>query len=103
MEGVVPIQERKRRNKMLRILSEKKKRAFYKTQIGKKRPILFENENREGYMYGYTDNYFRVKTFWNPELANKTKTFRISGICNEGFAILEEQSRTANATDFSRI
>ena len=103
MEGVVPFQERKRRNNMLRILSEKKKRAFYETQIGKKRPILFENENREGYIYGYTDNYLRVKTYWNPELANKTKTFRISGICNEGFVILDEQSHTANATDFFRV
>ncbi len=103
MEGVVPIQERKRRNKMLRILSEKKKRAFYETQIGKKRPVLFEDENREGYIYGYTDNYLRVKTYWNPELARKTKTFCLSGICDDGFVILDEQSRTANATDFFRI
>ena len=87
----------------MRILSEKKKRAFYENQIGKKRPILFEDENREGFMYGYTDNYLRVKTYWNPELANKTKTFCLSGICNDGFVILEEQSRTANATNFSRI
>ena len=54
-------------------------------------------------MYGYTDNYLRVKTYWNPELAQKTKTFCLSGICDDGFVILEEQSRTANATDFSRI
>ena len=103
MEGVVPIPERKRRNKMLRILSEKKKRAFYESQLGKRRPILFEGENREGYMYGYSDNYVRVRTFWDPELANKTKTFCLSGICDEGFVTLEVESRTANAIDFSRI
>ncbi len=103
MQGVVPIQERKRRNKMLRILSEKKKRAFYETQLGKERPILFEGENRKGFMYGYTDNYIRIKTYWNPELALQTKTFCLSSISDDGFAILEIQNRTANATNFSRI
>ena len=103
MQGVVPIQERKRRNKMLRILSEKKKRAFYETQLGKERPILFEGENRKGFMYGYTDNYIRIKTYWNPELALQTKTFCLSGISDDGFAILDIQNRTANATNFSRI
>ncbi len=103
MQGVVPIQERKRRNKMLRILSEKKKRAFYETQLGKERPILFEGENRKGFMYGYTDNYIRIKTYWNPELALQTKTFCLSSISDDGFAILDIQNRTANATNFSRI
>jgi hypothetical protein len=54
-------------------------------------------------MYGYSDNYVRVRTFWDPELANKTKTFCLSGICDEGFVTLEVESRTANVTNFSRI
>ena len=57
MEGVVPISERKKRNKMLRILSEKKKMAFYQSQIGKTLPVLWEHEEKNGMMFGFTDNY----------------------------------------------
>lgn len=103
MEGVVPIPERKRRNKMLRILSEKKKRAFYESQLGKSRPVLFEGENKEGYMLGYTDNYVRVKTFWNPEWANQTKTMQLKELNGEGFVTLGKLNAAKNATDFSRI
>jgi threonylcarbamoyladenosine tRNA methylthiotransferase MtaB len=103
MDGVVPIPERKRRNKMLRILSEKKTRLFYESQLGTSRPILFESENRSGYMFGYTDNYVRVKTFWNPEWANKIKTFSLTSINNDGIVILEVPKIANNATDFHRI
>ena len=103
MDGVVPIPERKRRNKMLRILSEKKTRLFYESQLGTSRPILFEGENRGGYMFGYTDNYVRVKTFWNPEWANTIKTFSLSSINNDGIVILDVPKNAINATDFHRI
>ena len=103
MDGVVPIPERKRRNKMLRILSETKTRQFYENQLGQSRPVLFEGENRKGYMYGYTDNYIRVKTFWNPEWANKIKTFSLSTINNDGIVILDVPKNAINATDFHRI
>jgi threonylcarbamoyladenosine tRNA methylthiotransferase MtaB len=103
LNGTVPIPERKRRNKMLRILSEKKTRNFYESQLGKSRPILFEGENRKGYMYGYTDNYVRVKAFWNPEWANKIKTFSLSTISNDGIVTLVLPKNAINATDFHRI
>ncbi|MDA8565621.1 tRNA (N(6)-L-threonylcarbamoyladenosine(37)-C(2))-methylthiotransferase MtaB [Schleiferiaceae bacterium] len=103
MDGIVPIPERKRRNKMLRILSEKKTRQFYENQLGQSRPVLFEGENRKGYMYGYTDNYIRVKTFWNPEWANKIKTFSLSTINNDGIVILDVPKNAINATNFHRI
>src|SRR5210317_467256 len=90
MEGSVPIAERKRRNKMLRILSEKKKRAFYESQLGKVRRVLFEGENKEGYMLGYTDNYVRVKTYWNPNWANKSKSMLLKELNGEGLVTLEE-------------
>jgi threonylcarbamoyladenosine tRNA methylthiotransferase MtaB len=61
MEGVVPIAERKKRNKMLRILSEKKKMAFYQTQLGKTLPVLWEHEEKDGKMFGFTENYVRVQ------------------------------------------
>jgi len=103
MEGVVPIPERKRRNKMLRILSEKKKRAFYESQLGKLRPVLFEGENKEGFMLGYTDNYVRVKTYWNPQWANTTKSLKLNNIGSDGMVTLEVPKHAEHVTDFSRI
>lgn len=103
MEDIVPITERKRRNKMLRILSEKKKRAFYESQIGQYRTILFENDNREGYMLGYTDNYIRVKTFWNPQWANKTISAKLSEIDQDGLVTLELPDHVKNTTDFLNL
>lgn len=103
MEDVVPITERKRRNKMLRILSEKKKRSFYQSQIGQYRTILFENDNREGYMLGYTDNYIRVKTFWNPQWANKTISAKLSEIDQDGLVTLELPDHVKNTTDFLNL
>lgn len=63
--------DKKDRSKRLHILSEKKRHAFYTKHRGETRPVLFEDANKEGYMYGYTDNYIRVKTYWNPELLNR--------------------------------
>lgn len=103
MEDVVPIPERKRRNKMLRILSEKKKRAFYESQLGQVRPVLFEAENKEGYMLGYTDNYVRVKTYWNPQWANTTKSLKLNDIGPDGIVTLEVPKHAEHVTDFSRI
>ncbi len=70
MEGVVPKNVRNKRSKMLRGLSVKKRRAFYESQLGSTRTVLFEGENKEGYIYGFTENYVKVKTPWNPELVN---------------------------------
>ena len=103
MDGVVPIPERKRRNKMLRILSEKKKRAFYESQLGKVRPVLFEAENKEGFMLGYTDNYVRVKTYWNPKWANTTKSLKLNNIGSDVMVTLEVPKHAEHVTDFSRI
>ena len=66
MSGVVPKEIRHKRSKMLRGLSAKKRRIFYETQVGKTRRVLFENENKEGFIHGFTDNYIKVKTFWDP-------------------------------------
>ena len=103
MNGIVPIPERKRRNKMLRILSEKKKRAFYESQLGQVRPVLFEAENKEGFMLGYTDNYVRVKTYWNPQWANTTKSLKLNDIGPDGIVTLEVPKHANYVTDFSRI
>ncbi|MGP2569573.1 tRNA (N(6)-L-threonylcarbamoyladenosine(37)-C(2))-methylthiotransferase MtaB [Ornithobacterium rhinotracheale] len=70
-EGVVPINERKKRNKMLRILSEKKRVAFYQSQLGTRRKVVWEAENKDGMMFGYTENYIKVQTPYNPDLINQ--------------------------------
>ena len=90
MPGVVPIKERKRRNKMLRILSVKKQRAFYESQLGNTLEVLFEGENKTGYITGFTQNYVKVKTFWNPELVNTTATIQLKDIDEDGLVRFEE-------------
>ncbi|HET6991802.1 MAG TPA: tRNA (N(6)-L-threonylcarbamoyladenosine(37)-C(2))-methylthiotransferase MtaB [Bacteroidia bacterium] len=84
MQGVVPIQERKRRNKMLRILSEKKLRHFYSQHEGTERPVLFEHENRDGQMFGYTDNYIKVKFPYDENLTNKITEVNLTKIEADG-------------------
>ena len=88
MEGVVPIEERKRRNKMLRILSEKKKMAFYQTQIGKTLPVLWEHEEKNGMMYGFTDNYVRVQKPFNSNSINQIEMVKLEKISAEGNVIV---------------
>lgn len=92
MQGVVPIKERKRRNKMLRILSAKKQRAFYESQLGQNLQVLWEGENKAGYISGYTQNYVRVKTFWNPELANTLQNVTLQRIDEDGLVRIKEES-----------
>ena len=70
MEGEVPKNVRSKRSKMLRALSVKKRRAFYESQLNTDRTVLFEGENKSGYIHGFTENYVKVKAPWNPELVN---------------------------------
>jgi threonylcarbamoyladenosine tRNA methylthiotransferase MtaB len=84
MTGVVPVNERRRRNKMLRILSQKKLRDFYSQHKGTERPVLFEHENRNGFMHGYTDNYIKVKFPFDENLANTIVPVQLSNIEADG-------------------
>lgn len=84
MEGAVPDRVRKKRSKMLRGLSVKKRRAFYESQLGTTRLVLFEGENKEGYIYGFTENYVRVKAPWNPELVNTIHQVGLTEIDSDG-------------------
>ena len=84
MEGVVPIPERKKRNKMLRILSEKKKMAFYQTQLGKTLPVLWEHENKNGFMFGFTENYVRVQKPFDENSINQIEVLKLNKIENDG-------------------
>ena len=85
MLNPVPKNVRFQRSKMLRSLSEKKRRIFYNSQINRVRPVLFESENKLGYIYGYTDNYIKVRHPWNPKLSNKIVQTKLIEIDNDGF------------------
>ena len=88
MDGVVPISERKKRNKMLRILSEKKKMAFYQSQIGKTLPVLWEHEEKNGMMFGFTDNYVRVQKPYDLASINRVETVKLEKIAPDGNVIV---------------
>jgi threonylcarbamoyladenosine tRNA methylthiotransferase MtaB len=89
LDGVVPKNIRSKRSKMLRGLSTKKRRAFYESQIGSERTVLFEGENKEGYIHGFTGNYVKVKAPWNPELVNTLHKVELSEIDNDGLVRFE--------------
>jgi threonylcarbamoyladenosine tRNA methylthiotransferase MtaB len=89
MIDVVPMNVRNKRSKMLRGLSVKKRRAFYESQIGTNRTVLFESENKEGYIHGFTENYVKVKTPWNPELANTLHQINLTKIDEDGSVRME--------------
>jgi threonylcarbamoyladenosine tRNA methylthiotransferase MtaB len=89
MGGIVPANVRAKRSKMLRGLSVKKRRAFYESQIGTNRTVLFESENKEGYIHGFTENYVRVKAPWNPELANTLQEINLTKIDEDGSVRME--------------
>ncbi|ESU19681.1 hypothetical protein FCR2A7T_18430 [Flavobacterium cauense R2A-7] len=89
MDGIVPGNVRAKRSKMLRGLSVKKRRAFYESQLGTNRTVLFEGENKEGYIHGFTENYVKVKTPWNPELVNTLHEINLTRIDEDGSVRME--------------
>ena len=85
LPGVVPTNTRNKRSKMLRGLSAKKRRAFYESQLGTTVKVLFENENKRGYITGFSENYIKVRAPWNPGLVNKIFKVTLQSIDQEGF------------------
>ena len=89
MDGKVPKNVRSKRSKMLRGLSAKKRRAFYESQLETVQSVLFESENKEGYIHGFTRNYVKVKTPWNPALVNTIKEVCLKEIDQDGMVRFE--------------
>ena len=85
MKDSVPLVKRAKRSKMLRILSEKKRRLFYESQIGEIVDVLLENKNKKGYITGFTGNYLKVRTPWDPILVNSLKSVKLKEIDKEGY------------------
>lgn len=80
MNNSIPKKIRYKRNKILIRLSKEKKQIFYIKQINKKSNVLFENKNKSGYIYGYTDNYIRTKTIWKSDLVNNIKNVTLLNV-----------------------
>ena len=84
MPGSVPGSARADRSKMLHILSEKKRRGFYDSQLNKAAEVLFEADIKDGYMHGFTRNYVKVRAKYDPVLVNEMKKVQLTNISPEG-------------------
>lgn len=92
MKGNVPGAQRADRSKMLHILSDKKRRAFYQTQLGDDAEVLFESDQKEGYMHGFTRNYVKVKVKYDPVLVNETRCIKLLSVSDDGDVEVAESS-----------
>lgn len=90
MDGVVPMKERNQRSKMLRSLSEKKRRKFYEENLGKQFTVLFEEDIEDGMMHGFTENYVRVTAKYDPVLINELKKVELREINERGVVEVNE-------------
>ncbi|MGZ3905047.1 MAG: tRNA (N(6)-L-threonylcarbamoyladenosine(37)-C(2))-methylthiotransferase MtaB, partial [Bacteroidia bacterium] len=84
MQGIVPVSVRKERNKMLRILSEKKQRNFYGQHAGSIRKVLFESENKNGLLSGFSDNYIKTSVQFDENLCNKMEEVKLVSLNGHG-------------------
>ncbi len=85
LKDSIPLRIRSKRSKMLRSLSLKKRRYFYQSQIGKDVDVLLEGENKKGYITGFSGNYLKVRTPWDPALVNEIKKVKLKKIDEEGY------------------
>jgi threonylcarbamoyladenosine tRNA methylthiotransferase MtaB len=92
MKDSVPGSLRADRSKMLHILSEKKRRAFYETQVGISTEVLFEADQKNGFMHGFSRNYVKVKAPYDPLLINEIKTVKLENIASDGDMEISEPS-----------
>lgn len=88
MEGVVSVEERRRRNEMLSILSEKKRRHFYEQSLGEQRQVLFEKHSNAALMSGYTDNYIKVELPFDESLLNTVSNVELNSIAESGNVLI---------------
>ena len=84
LNNVVPSNVRSKRSKLLRALSVQLKRKFYMSQLGTIKNVLFEPENRNGFIYGFSNNYVRIKTPWRSSIKDKIIPFELQNISDDG-------------------
>ena len=97
MDGVVPMKKRNERSKMLRILSEKKRRKFYEENLGQTFTVLFEEDIEDGMMHGFTENYIRVAAKYDPMLINELKVVTLDAILADGSVGVREPELVTEA------
>ncbi|MBS1949713.1 MAG: tRNA t(6)A37-methylthiotransferase [Cytophagales bacterium] len=90
MPETVSLKERNERSAMLHSLSDKKRRTFYESNLGKELTVLFENDVEEGQMHGFTENYIRVSAKYDPALINELKKVRLRSISDRGTVLVDE-------------
>ncbi|HEX8548894.1 MAG TPA: tRNA (N(6)-L-threonylcarbamoyladenosine(37)-C(2))-methylthiotransferase MtaB [Cytophagaceae bacterium] len=91
---VVPMTVRQERSKMLRILSDKKRRFFYEQHLGKTCKVLFEDDVENGQMHGFTENYIRVAVKYDPVLINEFVDLKLAKVNDNGVMEAEEVIET---------
>ena len=84
LDDVVPMETRNKRSKMLRILSAKKKRKFYESQIGTEHTVLWEATDEDGFMTGFTENYVKVQSPFDSDKVNQTEKVLLNEIDGNG-------------------
>jgi len=89
MQEVVPMAERKRRNKILRQLSHKKKRAFYEEQLGTHHQVLVEEDQKQNTLTGFTENYVKVELVDTDLQPNELVEVYLKEVTSEGRVIAE--------------
>ncbi|HAF33431.1 MULTISPECIES: tRNA (N(6)-L-threonylcarbamoyladenosine(37)-C(2))-methylthiotransferase MtaB [Sphingobacterium] len=94
MDGAVPGAQRSDRSKMLHILSEKKRRAFYESQLGETGDVLFEADEKDGYMHGFSKNYVKVRTLYDPLLVNEVVPVKFMEVTDSCEVEVEEIPET---------
>jgi len=90
LSGVVPGSTRAERSKMLHILSARKRHAFYGSQTGTTASVLFERETNDGLMHGFTRNYVKIETVYDPLLVNEIRPVLLTKIAASGNMEIEE-------------
>ncbi|MDP5120228.1 MAG: tRNA (N(6)-L-threonylcarbamoyladenosine(37)-C(2))-methylthiotransferase MtaB [Spirosomaceae bacterium] len=90
IKPIVDKGERRKRSKMLHILSDKKRRFFYEQQLGKEFTVLFEEDIENGMMHGFTENYVRVAAKYDPLLVNEMKVISLAEITESGAVLAIE-------------
>ena len=90
MSGAVPVSIRRERSRQLQILSQKKRRQFYESQLNSKRKVLWEAENHDGELHGFTENYVKVKTTFDPDLINCIRDVELLKIAPDGNVLVNE-------------
>jgi threonylcarbamoyladenosine tRNA methylthiotransferase MtaB len=97
MQGVVPQHVRKERNQILRRLSDKKRDAFNLAHNGQIRKVLFEAEENQGRMFGYTDNYIKVSTIYQEAMVNKVQAVKLHARPGLPYLLTEPEMRLQSA------